>query len=77
MLARHTEGQLIGNDWATNGSFDDASIIIADRELGIALQVLRGTLGDQVDRTGRRAASIERALWATQNLDPLDIIKAG
>src|SRR3546814_1372768 len=43
-------------------------VVVSDRDVGIAFEVLRGLLGDVVDRAAGGFAAIERPLRAGQNL---------
>src|SRR3546814_16261717 len=48
-------------------------VVVSDRDVGIAFEVLRGLLGDVVDRAAGGIAAIERPLRAAQNLDALGV----
>ena len=58
---------------AADRALDDFRGVVAVGQVGIALKLVRGLLGDKVDDAGRRAAAIGGALRATQHFDPRNV----
>ena len=50
--------------------------VVAHRDAGVAVEFLRGALGDQVHGAGGGAAAVERALRAAQHFHTLQVIEA-